>query len=523
MKKAIKINLGGLIFHIDEDAYDCLKNYLAMLSNHFGQGSESKEIVDDVEARIADLFQQKISNSKQVINLSDVENVIAILGNPSDFDDKEEYKTTTNTENKEQTQYQSKKRFYRDVDNSVIGGVCAGMGAYFNTDPVIFRILFVALTFAGFAAVPIYIILWIALPAANTAAQKLEMRGEPVNVSNIGKTVQEEYNQSNQSRNDDKNRNKARDFFEEFLEVCKTIFKAILKVFGVFFGVLLTIIGIVLIVALIIASTHQECSFSNSNVHIHNFPFLMHQFVSPGTSELLIFLLVVIALIPVIGLLYLGLKLIFKFRLNDRYFWLTAVGAWIIAIVVFVVFLATGFRSFADETSQRTTVKLEPFTSNTLYLNIANKEIDDKSKTGLIEIEDKEEYFVTEKGNMYGRPKVRIIKTSANNFSVEIEKEANGSSITDAENCLKKIEYSVKQQDSIINIDPYYDFGKNSKWRAQNVELIIKVPEGKMVHIDQSLLPFLDEVMNDEDYEFSEIAGKTLIMKAEGLEKIKNN
>ena len=520
MKKAIKINLGGLIFHIDEDAYDCLKNYLSILSQHFGNGSESKEIIDDVESRMAELFQEKISNSKQVINLEDVENVIAVLGKPSDFDTDQTTNPEPKVENKTYTNQKTKKRFYRDTDNSVLGGVGSGMGAYFNTDPVIFRILFVALTFAGFAAVPIYIILWIALPAAKTAAQKLEMRGEDVNVSNIGKTVQDEYSQD---KGDDKNRNRAHDFFEEVLQAIKSVFKVFLKIFGVIFGVLLTVIGIIIIVALIIASTHHDCSYVNSNIHIFNFPFLMNQFITPGTTSLLLFLLGIIVLIPIIGVLYLGLKLIFGFRLSDRYFWLSAIAAWIIAVVFFVVFAANGLKGFSEESSHRSTVKLQPFVSNTLYLKADEQKFDNVDKSQLLKVEDNQEYFISNEKKILGTPKIRIVRASDNETSVEIEKSANGSSSEEANSNIRKIEYSTLQKDSLLSIDPYFEIGLNSKWRAQSVELIIKVPEGKSIYIDRNLLPMLDEVDNDEDFEFSEMVGKILVMRKNGLEEIKKD
>jgi len=383
--------------------------------------------------------------------------------------------------------------------------------------------LFVALTFAGFAAVPIYIILWIALPAANTAAQKLEMRGEHVNVSNIGKTVQEEYSQANQAKSDDKNRNRAHDFFEEVLQAVKSVFKIFLKIFGVIFGVLLTIIGIIIIIALTIVSTHHDCSFLSNNIHIFNFPFLLNQFLSPETTSLLLFLLGIIILIPIIGILYLGLKLIFGFRLSDRYFWFSAIAAWIIAIILLVIFLASGFKNFSEESSYRNTVKLQHFSSSTLYLKADNKKFNQINKFQFLQIEDKKAYFLSNEKEIFGTPKIKIIKSLDNETSIEIEKRASGISTEEANKNIHKIEYSTLQKDSLLSIEPYFKIGSNCKWRDQSVELIIKVPEGKLINIDTSLLPMLNEVTNDEDYEFPEMVDKTMVMGKNGLEKIKKD
>ena len=191
MKKAIKINLSGIIFHIDEDAYEKLKHYLDTISSYFSDKQESSEIIGDIEARIAELFQERVTQENQVIDLELVNEVINIMGNPEDIADSSEENVGGSSSFHET--YERSRRFYRDPENSVIGGVCGGLGAYFGIDPLIFRLLFVIFFFAGGASILVYLILWIAIPKAETAAQKLQMHGERVNVSNIEKKVREEY------------------------------------------------------------------------------------------------------------------------------------------------------------------------------------------------------------------------------------------------------------------------------------------------------------------------------------------
>ena len=213
MKKTIKINLSGIIFHIDDDAYDALESYLNKISRHFSDKQESKEITDDIEARIAELFQERISNENQVITLKIVEEVISIMGNPEDIADNGDQGEDRDTSYRS---HNTTRKLYRDIDNSVIAGVSSGLGAYFGIDPVIFRVLFLIFVFVGFSGPIVYTILWIVLPRAETAAQKLEMRGEKVNVSNLEKKIREEYDQvkDNVQKGARKVRNGGSDFFE---------------------------------------------------------------------------------------------------------------------------------------------------------------------------------------------------------------------------------------------------------------------------------------------------------------------
>lgn len=187
MKKTININLNGIGFTLDEDAYQVLEEYLNSIKTHFKNKEGSAEIIKDIEARIAELFQQFTGSGKQVLNLDDVNKVKAQLGSPSDFDDAEE-------ETIHDAEYaRSYKRLYRDPMDRIIGGVCSGLGAYFRVDPVWVRILFVIATISGVSPL-VYLILWIIMPPARTASERLEMRGEPVNISNIERIIQEEFN-----------------------------------------------------------------------------------------------------------------------------------------------------------------------------------------------------------------------------------------------------------------------------------------------------------------------------------------
>ncbi len=187
MKITVSINLGGYSFNIDEDAYTELKRYLRTLEVHFAGEESSSEIISDIETRLAELFRTKITSYKQVITIDDVRQAISVMGTPEDISDNDHRSA------KEKFSSPGYHRMYRDPDNRVIGGVCSGMGAYWDIDPVILRIIFVVLTLAGGMGALIYLILYIVIPEAKTTAQKIEMKGEPVNIHNIKESVKSEF------------------------------------------------------------------------------------------------------------------------------------------------------------------------------------------------------------------------------------------------------------------------------------------------------------------------------------------
>jgi len=184
MKVTVNINLGGYAFNVDEDAYDRLRQYLKTLEKEFSGESSAAEIMTDIEGRIAELFKMRLNPYKQVITMKDVEEVMAILGAPE---------VISGSGTTEEQPPRSQRRIYRDPDGRIIGGVCAGLGAYFNWDPLIWRVIFVALVLAGGFGIALYLILWIIIPEAKTTAQKLEMRGNPVTIENIKDSVKQEF------------------------------------------------------------------------------------------------------------------------------------------------------------------------------------------------------------------------------------------------------------------------------------------------------------------------------------------
>jgi len=188
MKITVSINLGGYSFNIDEDAYTDLKRYLKNLEFHFAEEESSSEILSDIESRMAELFRGKLTAYKQVITIDDVNQVISVLGTPEDISDNEKRSAG------DKFSTPGYNRMYRDPDRRIIGGVCSGMGAYWNIEPWIVRVIFLILAMMGGLGILIYLILYIVLPEAKTTAQKIEMKGDPVNIHNIKDSVKQEFN-----------------------------------------------------------------------------------------------------------------------------------------------------------------------------------------------------------------------------------------------------------------------------------------------------------------------------------------
>lgn len=193
MKKTFTINISGSVFHIEEDAYEVLQKYLINLKNHFGNGEEGKEILADIEARIAEICTVKSADWKNLITLDLVNEVIETMGTP------ESISQEADDEEPLPGQVKSKKRLYRDPEHRVLGGVCGGLAAYFDMDVAIMRIIFVLIIIATGVGAFAYLILWIAVPKAVNTAQRLEMRGQNVSVKNIEKFLKEETDAVKQS------------------------------------------------------------------------------------------------------------------------------------------------------------------------------------------------------------------------------------------------------------------------------------------------------------------------------------
>lgn len=176
MKKVINAGIGGRSFNINDDAYNRLESYLNLFRMHL-KDAPSAEVMDDLESRIADLFYSSVGDGGRVVDLDLVEKVISQLGMPDG----------SSTDTPPVSNEKAVHKLYRDTDDVKIAGVCSGLALYFDIDTSLVRILMLVALIAASAGFWAYIILWIAVPKANTAAQKCELRGIPATAGNMSK------------------------------------------------------------------------------------------------------------------------------------------------------------------------------------------------------------------------------------------------------------------------------------------------------------------------------------------------
>ena len=190
MNKTININLGGIFFHIDEMAYQKLKRYLDAIRRSLSDDPQGRdEIINDIELRIGELLSERVKDVRQVVNENDIDEVTKIMGKPEDylvdeeiFEDEPVYRKRTTS-----------KKLFRDGDDKFLGGVCSGLAHYIGMEPIWMRIIWLVIAFGFGVGFFIYPLLWILIPVAETTTEKLQMKGEPVNISNIEKKIREEF------------------------------------------------------------------------------------------------------------------------------------------------------------------------------------------------------------------------------------------------------------------------------------------------------------------------------------------
>ena len=186
MKKTVSANIAGTLFSIDDDAYFALENYLRRIESVYKYTPGEKDIIADFELRLSELLNDRTEKRTKIVTIDDVNWAISVLGKPEDFGAAQSSTPPPPNYGNEHSYYRPVRRLYRDYDNKVIGGVCGGLGAYFDMDPVLIRVVMVVLFFVGFGPL-IYIIMWIVVPKARTASQKCEMYGEAPNAENFRK------------------------------------------------------------------------------------------------------------------------------------------------------------------------------------------------------------------------------------------------------------------------------------------------------------------------------------------------
>jgi phage shock protein PspC (stress-responsive transcriptional regulator) len=495
MNKTTSINLGGYFFHIDEDAFRKLSNYFDAVRRSLSPDGR-EEIINDIESRISELFTEKLGTTKQVIGIKEVDDIITIMGQPEDYKIEEE--TPKNDFQTNYTSTSSTKKLYRDKENAKLGGVASGIGHYFSVDPLWIRILFIIspwITF-GTSAV-IYLILWILIPEAVTTSQKLEMKGEPINISNIEKKVKEGFNEISDKFSNldhDKIASNAKSGAEKIgntvSEIVTSIFNVISKIIGGFIVLFtsMTLISVIIGgIAMMFFSSMPDNFLYN---HIHT-PF---SFETPIWLQGI--LLILVLGIPLFFLLILGLKLVsnrVKSIGNNISYSLLAI--WIIGLgaVLFLTIKEISQNAYTGKEIEKVAINIKPsdtlnikFISNNLY----SKDIYEHENFEVIH--DDAEKAIIFSNNV----SIKIVETNEPNAFLQIEKSAEGSSTKKAKETAEKIKYNVKIENNNLILDNYWITDLANKKHDQEVELFLYLPKGTIFKVDKNFKHF-DRSEND--------------------------
>ncbi len=520
MKKALKINLSGQIFHIDEDAYEKLKIYLDRISSHFSNVEETKEIIADIETRIAELFSEKLKDNSQVITVKDVDDVINIMGRPEDIADEEGEQTKSGSQGSKHY-----RRLYRDPENAVIGGVAAGLSAYFNIDPLLLRILFVVFILIGWGVpVIIYLVLWIAVPKAESAAEKLEMRGEKVNVSNLEKKIRQEYEDVRENikkaRKSDAGR-KTEDFFTEFFHIIGVIFVSFLKVIAILIALVFVIAGISIIASAIGFAFFGASLIPFGVFHSFNLEFsdLIFPFVNPVNAGIIAIAGVLVVLIPIMVVIYGLFKALFRFKTRDKTLGASIFGLWILSLITVIALIAFEAVNFSKTEEASSSYPLDTFQSDTLYVTVNSPMYSRLRQDDHIEIGNRR--YIIKDDNIYGEISIDVERSRNDKFEMRVVKSSRGPDVKTAEELAETIEYKYSMKDSILTMDPYFSTKPGEKWRLQRIDITVYIPEGKAVNLNKNTGDFLDRIYNLDHFSNYRMAGRTWIMHQDGLENVK--
>ncbi|MCC4214642.1 PspC domain-containing protein [Leeuwenhoekiella parthenopeia] len=490
MNKTININLAGLFFHIDENAYAKLQRYLEAIKRSFTDAQGRDEIIQDIEARIAELFTERIKTERQVIGLSDVDEIINIMGQPEDYRLDEELFEDEPAKKQRYTQ-ESGKKLYRDTEKSYIGGVCAGLGHYFQIDAVWLRIALILLTiFSWGGFILIYIAFWIFVPEAKTTSEILEMRGKPVNIDNIQRKVKEGFDTVAESvKNVDyvKYGNKAREGAGSIADALGRIIRFILKVIVKFVGILLILIGGSTLIALFVAL------FSAGSLDF--FGGSVADYVDmANTSGAPLWLLVILAFIavgiPFFMLFYLGLRILVntlkRLSLTAK---LSLLGVWLVTVITIAVLgVRQGIATAVEGESVTTEVlQIQPNDTLTVRMKTQNKYGADKYHNRSWKIR------VDADGNkvIYNRDvDLSIQKSDSPEAKLIIKKLAQGSSYDEAQARAENIIYNFETVGNTVLLDNFFITELKNKYRDQQIDLILAIPEGMTVFTDENIASY---------------------------------
>jgi len=518
MKRTISIHIGGYVCNIDDDAYLRLEQWLNAVKKKFDNDPDGKEIIQDIEIGIAEHLIKMLVDSTSAVTIEHVQKAIEIMGEVSDFEDNDSTSNPTETLDEPESVAKSDKKLYRDLDNRYLGGVASGLAHYLGIQPVWLRLAFILTTafFAGSGLI-IYLLLLVMAQPARTRAEKLAMKGERVNIDNIKESVKEEFEYLKHRFGKFSNSEEFTDFkhrAQSFGINLADVFTRIFKVLAVIIGAIIVLATFAVLTAVLLFFFTDGWFFMPTN----SVYFAEIEQVIPISGSILlgkIGLLLVIG-VPIAGVMFGGLRMIFSFKPNHKFFGITGTLLWLTGLA-FVIFSGTKIgENLRDESIIRQT-----YTINTpdsiLYVKL-NETNSEKNAT---RVRDFKELKITSFGKnskIFGRPEFTINYTEDSLFTLQTERFARGSDRITAEKNAFSSEFNCNILDSTLTLDDYFSLPQNSKFSGQSISVTLNVPKNYKIHLDKNI----DRFQGFIDFKTEEWHGdhpnRTWRMTEDGLE-----
>lgn len=501
MNKTININLAGLFFHIDEDAYNKLQKYLAAVRRSFSGMQGSEEIMSDIESRVAELFLEKRANDQQVISINHVEEVISIMGQPEDYEVDEEIFEGERKSTAQEMKSRLSKPLFRDTLNGYIGGVCAGLGHFLGIDAIWVRIFFVVISFISFPFnVLAYFIFWIVVKDAVTTNQRLSMMGKEVNISNIGENFKSGFDDVVDGQTDadyrivgQKGKRGTVRFFSFLGRFIKGIFIAIGKIIGLFMFLLGATGLIALFFSLIGIGTAQLQS--------DDFMMLMNMSIPSNMSAWWIYLTAFFLVgIPFLVIAILGLRLLVSNMASIGRTAKVVIGLlWVASVIGLCVIIASIGTSQAFDGNVNTLDKFSVNNEKVFELNM-----EDSTHEGYDNIYINGSHFNI--GDYDGVKQIRLMgiktaiaATTDSVASINVRYKAKGSSILEAKDAASQILYEYQVTDSSLTLNDYFLL-EGGNLNNHKIEIIVNLPEGTKARMNDEFASHYREYISNDAF-----------------------
>lgn len=520
MKKTVTANIAGTVFHIEEDAYDQLQRYLAGIRANFSGSAGAKEIMADIEARIAELFSERLQG-RDVVTPADVEHVMAVMGQPEDFADGTADGAAAAPPAFSAPRSGGNKRFFRDPDDKWVGGVLGGLAAYIGMDPLWLRVAMIVLVWASVGVlIPMYILLWILVPKAESAADRLQMRGEAVTVDNIKRVVEEGAARvktgGQQMANDMEDMGRKWNSPERKGRAAEIIGKLV--------GVGLIVFAFSLLLSLItgvVGGTFGiwNATWTNEDMSLLDLGELL--FSSKDMAMWTGIGVFVLLAIPVIGLFLAGFRLLINTRTPKWLGWSLCI-LWFAALVPAIRGGLDLGREFKRGNGVRTEIELVQPAEGVLYLDAINP-MDTDHQNWSVSFDDGDvdvdlEGLHVENGMISGAWARLDVERSADSlFHLKVLREARGSTAKAALDRAQHISFNYTQEGDVLLVSPVINYAATDKFRAQDLHFTLEVPLGRSVFLrpgSKAVIYDIDNVTNTWD---SEMIGRTWTMTDRGL------